>query len=389
MIRDVKKNPPIVRQISLSLMVVSLAVTLAALIFGGNLLENLNNWLLNSINSAQLLTLIVGIVVFLLSFAVFRTNEKDPKKLRHILRYRWLYAMLLGAGAYYFIFKLLPVLNLKIIFQNYSPTLARNGRVEWLDPILLSFKQFFTYRDFPMLLKNTLSLAVLNILFYFPVPIMLALLLNEIKNMPFKRVTQSVLYLPHFVSWTVLGSIMLMLLGPSPNGLINSLIKNAGGTEIPFMMSEEWFRPMYIIELIWKESGWGTIIYLAALSGVDEQLYEASVIDGAGRFKQLLHITLPCILPTIITLLILRMGSFLDSGFDQIYLMLNSYNRDVATVFDTYVYDVGLTGTITAPAGTTNYSYSATVGVFRSVVSLILVVTSNALAKLAGEEGVY
>lgn len=389
MIRDVKKNPPIVRHVSLSLMVVSLAITLGALIFGGNLLENLNNWLLNSINSAQLLTVIVGIVVFLLSFAVFRTNEKDPKKLRHILRYRWLYVMLLGAGAYYFIFKLLPVLNLKIIFQNYSPTLARNGRVEWLDPILLSFKQFFTYRDFPMLLKNTLSLAVLNILFYFPVPIMLALLLNEIKNMPFKRVTQSVLYLPHFVSWTVLGSIMLMLLGPSPNGLINSLIKNAGGTEIPFMMSEEWFRPMYIIELIWKESGWGTIIYLAALSGVDEQLYEASVIDGAGRFKQLLHITLPCILPTIITLLILRMGSFLDSGFDQIYLMLNSYNRDVATVFDTYVYDVGLTGTITAPAGTTNYSYSATVGVFRSVVSLILVVTSNALAKLAGEEGVY
>lgn len=389
MIRDIKKNPPIVRQVSLSLMVVSLAVTLTALIFGGTLLENLNNWLLNSINSAQLLTVIVGVVVFLLSFAVFRTNEKDPKKLRHILRYRWLYAMLLGAGAYYFIFKLLPVLNLKIIFQNYSPTLARNGRVEWLDPILLTFKQFFTYRDFPMLLKNTLSLAVLNILFYFPVPIMLALLLNEIKNMPFKRVTQSVLYLPHFVSWTVLGSIMLMLLGPSPNGLINSLIKNAGGAEIPFMMSEEWFRPMYIIELIWKESGWGTIIYLAALSGVDEQLYEASVIDGAGRFKQLLHITLPCILPTIITLLILRMGSFLDSGFDQIYLMLNSYNRDVATVFDTYVYDVGLTGTITAPAGTTNYSYSATVGVFRSVVSLILVVTSNALAKLAGEEGVY
>lgn len=389
MIRDMKKNPPIVRQVSLSLMIVSLAVTLGALIFGGNIVGNLNNWLLNSTNSAQLLLVIAGAVVFLLSFAVFRTNEKDPKKLRHILRYRWVYAMLLGAGVYYFIFKLLPVLNLKIVFQNYSPTLARNGRVEWLDPLLLTFKQFFTYRDFPMLLKNTLTLAVLNILFYFPVPIMLALLLNEIKNMPFKRVTQSVLYLPHFVSWTVLGSIMLMLLGPSPNGLINSLIKNAGGTEIPFMMSEEWFRPMYIIELIWKESGWGTIIYLAALSGVDEQLYEASVIDGAGRFKQLLHITLPCILPTIITLLILRMGSFLDSGFDQIYLMLNSYNRDVATVFDTYVYDVGLTGTITAPAGTTNYSYSATVGVFRSVVSLILVVTSNALAKLAGEEGVY
>ncbi|MBQ3080431.1 MAG: sugar ABC transporter permease [Clostridia bacterium] len=355
----------------------------------GNPLANLNSWALNATASPQLSTIVLGFILFILSFIVYITNERNPKKLRHILRYRWLYAMLIPAGVYYFVFKLLPVLNLRIVFQYYSPTRARNLNVEWLNPLYLNFKEFFTYRDFTMLLKNTLTLAVLNIVFYFPFPIILALLLNEIKHMKFKRVVQSVLYLPHFVSWTVLGSIMLMLLGPSPNGLINSLIKAAGGEEIPFMMSEIWFRPMYILELMWKESGWGTIIYLAALSGVDEQLYEASVIDGAGRFKQLLHITLPCILPTIITLLILRMGSFLDSGFDQIYLMLNSYNRNVATVFDTYVYDVGLTGTITAPSGTTNYSYSATVGVFRSVVSLLLVVGSNALAKLAGEEGVY
>ncbi len=384
-----KKNPSIVRDLSLILMVIGILMVVFSFIFLGNFAENINSWALNSVGSPQLTLITIGLPLAVISFFVYYTNKHNPKKLRHILRYRWLYAMLIPAGVYYFVFKLLPVLNLRIVFQYYSPTRARNLNVEWLRPIYMNFEQFFTYRDFTMLLKNTLTLAVLNIVFYFPFPIILALLLNEIKHMKFKRVVQSVLYLPHFVSWTVLGSIMLMLLGPSPNGLINSLLKAAGNDEIPFMMSEEWFRPMYIIELMWKESGWGTIIYLAALSGVDEQLYEASVIDGAGRFKQLLHITLPCILPTIVTLLILRMGSFLDSGFDQIYLMLNSYNRDVATVFDTYVYDVGLTGTITAPSGTTNYSYSATVGVFRSVISLILVIGSNALAKMAGEEGVY
>ncbi len=311
------------------------------------------------------------------------------KKIRSITRYRWLYFMLILAAAYYIIFKFIPILNLRIIFQNYTITRARNGTVEWLQPLFLNFQKFFSYRDFGMLMRNTLILAFLNIVFYFPFPIILSLLLNEVRQMSFKRTVQSVLYLPHFISWTVLGSIMLMLLGPAPNGLINSLLIAGGKAQIPFMMSEEWFRPMYIIELMWKEAGWGTIIYLAALSGVDEQLYEAAVIDGAGRFKQLLYITLPSIKSTIVILLILRMGSFLDSGFDQIYLMINSYNRNIATVFDTYVYEVGLTGALRSPLGTTNYSYSATVGVFRSMISLILVLGANYLARATGEEGVY
>ncbi len=306
-----------------------------------------------------------------------------------VKRYKWLYIMLIPALIYYVLFKFIPILKLDMIFQNYSPQLELLGNPpRWLDPWYKNFEVFFNHRDFSMLLSNTLILAVLNVLLYFPFPILLALMLNEVRAAKFKRTVQSVLYLPHFISWTVLGSIVLMLLGPAPNGLINSLLAGNGANQIGFLTTEEWFRPMYIIELMWKEAGWGTIIYLAALSGVDEQLYEAAVIDGAGRFKQLLHITLPSIMSTIIVMLILRMGSFLDTGFDQIYLMLNSLNRQVATVFDTYVYDVGIKGSY-KPAGVSQYSYTAAVGVFKSVVSLILVVTTNRIAKMAGEEGVY
>lgn len=312
------------------------------------------------------------------------------KRLQRVARFRWLYIMLIPAFLYYGLFKFIPMLNLRIVFQKYSPQLELLGQASpWLNPLYKNFEIFFGHRDFWMLLRNTFVLAGLNIVFYFPFPIILALMLNEIRSMRYKRVVQSVLYLPHFISWAVLASIMLMLLGPSPNGLVNNLLISTGRSEIPFMTSVEWFRPMYILEIYWKESGWGTIIYLAALAGVDEQLYEASVIDGAGRFKQLLHITLPSIKSTIIILLILRMGTFLDSGFDQIYLMLNSLNRSVASVFDTYIYEVGIKGSIRPAPGISNYSYSSAIGVFRSVVGLIMILTTNYFAKLAGEEGVY
>ena len=319
---------------------------------------------------------------------VNRSHYVKHKKLHHLLRFKWLYLMLLPAVIYYVMFKFIPLLNLRIIFQKYNPAAENIGIMSpWVDPWYKNFMVFFQHRDFLRLLRNTLVLAFLNICIYFPFPILLALLLNEIRSAGFKRITQSVLYLPHFISWTVLASIMLMLLGPS--GLVNNMLTAAGKQTIPFMASEEWFRPMYIIEIMWKEAGWGTIIYLAALSGVDEQLYEAAVIDGAGRFKQLLHITLPAIKTTIITLLILRMGSFLDSGFDQIYLMLNSLNREVAEVFDTYIYDIGLKATYKPAPGISNYSYSAAVGVFRSLVGMIMVIITDRIAKAAGEEGVY
>lgn len=317
-------------------------------------------------------------------------KARMSKRWRHVIRYRWLYIMLIPAVLYYVIFKFIPILNLRIVFQKYSPQMELLGMSSpWMNPWYKNFSVFFTHKDFSMLMSNTLILALLNVVFYFPVPIILALMLNEVRRSSYKRTIQSILYLPHFVSWAVLASIMLMLLGPSPNGMVNNMLVDAGMQQIPFMASEEWFRPMYIIEMIWKEAGWGTIIYLAALSGVDEQLYEAAVIDGAGRWKQLLHITLPSVKPTIIILLILRMGSFLDNGFDQIYLMQNSLNRNVSEVFDTYVYEIGLLARYSPARGVSNYSYSATVGVFRSLVGLVLIIGSNYFAKLVGEEGVY
>lgn len=179
----------------------------------------------------------------------------------------------------------------------------------------------------------------------------------------------------------------MMICGPAPTGAINTMLKAGGYTPIRFLESEAWFRPMYIIELLWKESGWGTIIYLAALSGCDPQLYEAAVIDGAGRWKQMVHVTFPAIRSTIAIMLILRMGGFLDSGFDQIYLLMNSLNRGVAQVFDTYVYEVGLCGLYKPARDISTYSYAAAIGFARSIVSTILILGTNAITKKIGEEG--
>ena len=311
------------------------------------------------------------------------------KLLRRVIRHKWLYIMLLPTIVYYVVFKFLPLLGLRIVFFRYMPALENLGQPSpVMDPWYKNFAVLFAHKDFWMLLRNTMILAVWNIVLYFPIPLILSLLLNEIRQFAYKRTLQSLVYLPHFLSWAVIASLMLLLLGPAPRGLVNTLLQQQGHTQIPFLSGPEWFRPMYIIELIWKEAGWGTIIYLAALSGVDEQLYEAAVIDGAGRFRQLLSITLPSIKSTIVILLILRMGSFLDSGFDQIYLMINSLNREVGTVFDTYIYEVGILGS-KVPAGLSQFSYSTTVGLFRSIVSLILVLGTNKLAKTMGEEGLY
>jgi putative aldouronate transport system permease protein len=215
--------------------------------------------------------------------------------------------------------------------------------------------------------------------FYFPIPLILALLLNEIRVSWFKRVSQSFVYLPHFLSWSVLVGLVYLFLGPT--GVISTMMRANDMRGLEVITDPNWFRPLIVIELIWKEAGWGTIIYLAALSGVDEQVYEAAVIDGAGRFKQLWHITLPAIRSTIIILLILRMGTFMDTGFEQIFLMRNSLNRSVAEVFDTYVYVRGVREGF--------FSYATAVGLFKSFVSLVLVLGTNKLASMFGEEGVF
>lgn len=294
-----------------------------------------------------------------------------------LIRDQWLYYMLLPGIIYFILFKYLPMWGVLISFQNYQPFLGF-WHSDWVG--LKHFTRFFGEPTFWMLLRNTIVLAIYNLVFFFPLPIIIALLLNEVRHERFKRFIQTMIYIPHFFSWVVVVGMAYMLLTVE-GGLVNELIAMAGGEKVNFLISSEWFRTLILSEVIWKETGWGTIIFLAALAGVDPQLYEASKIDGANRWRQLWHITLPAIRSTIVILFILRLGHFLDTGFEQIILMLNALNRDVGEVFDTYVYSVGI--------NQSQFSYSTAVGLFKSLVGLVLVLASNALAKKFGEEGIY
>lgn len=294
-----------------------------------------------------------------------------------LIRDKWLYFMLIPGVLYFLIFKYAPMYGLIMAFQDFKPHLGFLNS-PWVG--LKHFERLFNEPQFFMLLSNTMILAVYNIIFFFPAPIILALMLNEIRREKFKRLVQTLVYVPHFVSWVVVVGLCYILF-TTENGIVNEFLYRVTGNKIAFLLEARWFRPLIIGQQIWKEVGWGTIIFLAALTGVDMQQYEAARIDGAGRFRQLWHITLPAIRSTIVILLILRLGSFLNTGFEQIFLMLTPTNREVGEVFDTYVYVKGMTQG--------QYSYSASVGLFKSAVALVLVIGSNWLAKRFGEEGVY
>ncbi|MDF2657914.1 MAG: protein lplB [Paenibacillus sp.] len=297
--------------------------------------------------------------------------------LRDLRRDRWLYMLLVPGVLYFLIFKYAPMFGVLIAFQDYQPFSGVAGS-RWVG--FKHFETFFTDPWFWKLFRNTILLALYNLLFFFPLPILFALMLNEVRQELFKRTVQTIVYIPHFISWVVVVGIVYVLLS-AEGGLVNELLASVGLEKIHFLIRTDWFRSLITSQVVWKETGWGTIIFLAALAGVDPQLYEAARIDGANRWQQLWNITMPALKTTIVILLILRLGHFLDSGFEQIFLMLHSINRDVGEVFDTYVYTVGV------QQG--QFSYSTAVGLFKSVVGLILVMAANKLAKRMGEEGVY
>lgn len=308
-----------------------------------------------------------------------KTQKRKLPVLSELSRNKWLYIMLIPGTIYYLVFKFIPFSYLIIVFQDYLPSLGI-FKSPWVG--FDNFSKIITQQtvySFGLLMRNTILLAVYNLIFFFPMPLILSLLLNEIRHSGYKRSLQSFVYLPHFMSWSVIVGIVYLFLGPT--GVVNKGLISSGVGAVQFLLNPSWFRPLIILEIIWKEIGWGTIIYLAALAGVDEQIYEASIIDGAGRLAQLWHITLPTIRSTIIILLILRMGTFMDSGFEQIFLMRNSINRQVSEVFDTYVYVEGVING--------QFSYSTAIGLFKSLISLVLVIGTNKLAKLFDEEGVY
>ncbi|MFC4101348.1 ABC transporter permease [Paenibacillus xanthanilyticus] len=304
-------------------------------------------------------------------------DGKSGKLLKDLIRDKWLYMMLLPGVLFFLIFKYVPMYGLLMAFQDYKPFTGFMNS-PWVG--FKHFERFFSEPQFGMLFRNTVILAIYNLVFFFPLPIILALMMNEVRHAKFKNFVQTLVYIPHFVSWVVVVGIFYMLF-TTENGIINELLDRLTGDKIAFLLEPEWFRTMIISQSIWKEVGWGTVIFLAALAGVDLQQYEAARIDGAGRWRQLWHITLPAIRSTIIILFILRLGNFLDSGFEQIFLMLTPTNREVGEVFDTYVYTKGMTQA--------QYSYSTAVGLFKSVVGLVLVLGANWLAKRFGEEGVY
>ncbi|MFE5320831.1 ABC transporter permease [Paenibacillus sp. NPDC056579] len=285
--------------------------------------------------------------------------------------------MMLPGLLFYLLFKYLPMWDMLIAFKDYQPALGFWGS-RWVG--FEHFERFFSDPIFWQLFRNTAILAVYNIVLFFPLPIIVALLLNELRIQWFKRTVQTLIYIPHFFSIVVVVGITYVMF-TTEGGIINEAVSSLGAEKINFLTEPGWFRPMVTLQVIWKETGYGTIIFLAALAGVDPSLYEASKIDGANRWHQLWYITMPAIKSTIVILLILRLGNFLDTGFEQMLLMINALNREVGEVFDTYVYINGITQG--------QFSYSTTVGLFKSVVGLILVVAANYIARKLGEEGVY
>jgi ABC-type polysaccharide transport system, permease component len=294
-------------------------------------------------------------------------------------RYRWLYLMLIPGVAYFVIFKYLPMYGVTIAFQDYVPFLGYSGS-QWVG--LKHFQELFSGPDFGRLLFNTLFLALLTVIFVFPAPIIVALMLNELRISVLKRSIQSLIYIPHFLSWTIVASLTYLLFSADFGvlaGFIHSL--TGGGPKVDYLAQPGWFRPLIIMQSLWKNTGWGTIIYLAALAGVDPNLYEAARMDGAGRWRQMWHVTLPAIRPTVVVMAVLTSGHLLDTGFEQIWLMTNSLNRSVADVFDTYVYYIGLTQGA--------YSYATAVGLFKGLAGVILIFGSNWLAKRLGQRGLF
>ncbi|WP_079914107.1 sugar ABC transporter permease [Paenibacillus sp. 32352] len=294
-----------------------------------------------------------------------------------IKRDRYLYLMALPGIVFFLIFKYVPMWGIVIAFQNYSP-FGGVSHSPWVG--LEHFQRFFSTTDFWLLFRNTLAINVLNLLFFFPLPILVSLMLNELRSVIYKRFIQSVIYLPHFLSWVIIAGLTFMLFAKG-EGLINHLLEAMGQERIDVLTNPDLFWVMVTVQSMWKEAGWGTIVFLAAIAGADPQVYEAAKMDGAGRFRQMWHVTLPAIRSVVVILLILRLGHMMDVGFEQIFLMYNGAVSQVAEVFDTYVYRNGIQRA--------QFSYSTAVGLFKSVVGLILVVVSNRIAKKFGQDGVF
>lgn len=277
--------------------------------------------------------------------------------------------MLLPTMIYFIVFHYMPMYGVQIAFKKFIAVEGINGS-PWVG--IEHFERFFQSAQFITILKNTMVISLYELLVAFPIPILLALMLNQVNNTRFKKLMQTVTYAPHFISVVVIVGMLFLFLSPR-NGLLNSFLGLFGIDPVFFMGSPEWFKTVYVFSGVWQNAGWSTIIYLAALTAVSPDLHEAAIMDGASKRQRVWHIDLPSIMPTIMILLILNIGSFLSVGFEKVYLMQNSLNLSSSEIIQTYVYKTGLLSA--------QYSYSTAVGLFNSIINFILLISVNLLSK--------
>ena len=303
-------------------------------------------------------------------------QESRQPLLKRMWRWRYIYLFILPAIVYFFIFSYVPYYGLQIAFKDFK-LFAGMDASPWVG--FQYFEEFFRSPDFGRLLKNTLVISLLRIVFGFPMPILFALLLNEVRHAWYKRTVQTITYFPNFLSWVVFAGIVLVYIAPS--GVINAILKSVGLPEIQILTSSAYFVPMLIVTDILKGFGFGAIIYLAALANIDPQLYEAAVMDGAGKLQQVWHVTLPGIRSTIVVMLILALGGLMNAGFDQIFQLYNSSVQEVADIIDTFVYRIGLQSA--------QYSLGTAVGLFKGIIGFILIYTANSIVRRTGEYSIW
>ncbi|PYI52855.1 ABC transporter permease [Paenibacillus flagellatus] len=288
---------------------------------------------------------------------------------RNLKQYRMMYALLLPGLVYFTLFKYVPMAGVVIAFKNYNLMQGIWGS-PWVG--LDNFRLFFEGVYYKQILANTITISLYKLVFGFPAPIVLALLLNEVRLMWFKRVVQTVTYLPHFISWVIMYGLLTALLSPG-SGLVNLVLMELGMDPVSFLTEPSWIRTILVSTDIWKDVGWGAILYLAALAGIDPSLYEAATVDGASKWRQLWHITLPGIRSVIILILILRLSHILDVGFDQVFMMANVFNQEKADIIDTWVYRIGLQQM--------QFGLATAVGLQKSLIGLVLILAANRIAK--------
>jgi putative aldouronate transport system permease protein len=310
-------------------------------------------------------------------------NEKKLQKptlsyqlKRDWIRNRSLYILVIPVLLFYILFHYKPMYGAIIAFKDYTPALGVKDS-PWIG--LDNFIRFFKSVYFGRLIKNTILLSVYSLIFGFPAPIILALLLNEVRNKRFKNLTQTITYLPHFISLIVVTGMLTDF--SMTSGLFNDIIEFFGGQRSPLLQNPNLYRTMYVASGIWQQVGWGSIIYLSALAGVDQQLYEAASIDGAGKWKQLLNVTLPGIAPTIIIMLIMRVGQLMSMGYEKTILLYNPSTYDTADIISSYIYRVGLLDQ--------DWSYSTAVGLFNSVINFCLLILTNKISKKFSETSLW